>query len=88
MKTIEEKAKAYDEALSRAKEVYYRGYYVMGDLETIFPELTESNDEKIKKVLIDIFNVGAHNGGQTNGISDKDILAWLEKQGERHTADI
>lgn len=42
----------------------------------------ESEDEMIKKALIDFFNRGAENGEQTNGVCDKDILAWLEKQDE------
>ena len=40
--TQEEKARKYDEALERAKEVYHRGYYVSGDIEHIFPELTDN----------------------------------------------
>ena len=48
-------------------------------IEEIFPELAESKDEKIKKALIDFFSRGAENE-QTNGVFDKDILAWVEKQ--------
>ena len=55
MKTIEEKAKAYDEALERTKEwsETKNGYYTPKELcEEIFPELKESEDEKIRKILI------------------------------------
>ena len=42
-----------------------------------------NDDEKIRKELIDFFGKGAKNGEQTNGVCDKDILAWLEKQGQK-----
>ena len=51
-------------------------------LEILFPELAESEDERIRKMLIEFFGKGAECNGSTNGISDKDILAWLERQGE------
>ena len=41
-----------------------------------------SEDEKVRKALIDFFSRGAKYGGHTNGVYDKDILAWIEKQGE------
>lgn len=43
-------------------------------------ELKDSADERIRKMLIEFFGKGAENNGSTNGIFDKDILAWLEKQ--------
>ena len=49
-------------------------------LEELFPELRESEDERIRKAVFNFFNRGAKNGEQTNGVYDKDILAWLEKQ--------
>ena len=76
MKTIEEKATAYDGALEKAREVYNRGYYVIGDLETIFPELKESKDEKIRELLIRF-----HKGTiDIDGIKGDEIVSWLEKQ--------
>ena len=47
------------------------------------PELKESEDEgeRIRKMLIKFFGKGAEYNSSTNGIFDKDILAWLEKQG-------
>ncbi len=38
-------------------------------------------DEKIRKMLIKFFSNGAFYDSHTNGIPDKDIVAWLEKQG-------
>ena len=40
----------------------------------------------IKEALLDFFHRGAENGEQTNGVYDKDILAWLEKQGNEKPA--
>lgn len=83
--SIEEKAKAYDEALKVLHK--YDGANIMFSQslkEEMFPELKESEEERIRKALIDFFNRGAKNGEQTNGVCDKDILAWLEKQGEQH----
>ena len=48
--TTAEKAHAYDEALARANELYNRGYTSIP--VDIFPELAESEDEKIRKELI------------------------------------
>lgn len=44
------------------------------------PELQESEDERIRKAVFNFFNRGSKCGEQTNGVYDKDILAWLEKQ--------
>lgn len=57
------------------------------DAEHFFPELKESGDERIRKMLINFFSKGAENNSSTNGISDKDIVAWLEKRGEQILAN-
>lgn len=54
-------------------------------LETLYPELKESEDEKIIKILYE----GVHDVLQdqfcTNrGVSKEKVLSWLEKQGECH----
>jgi hypothetical protein len=49
--SIEEKAKAYDNAIERAKN-YYSTTDSVADtelIELIFPELKEGEDEKIRK---------------------------------------
>ena len=51
--SIEEKAKAYDEALERAKKLDEDGCHVLRD---VFPELADSEDERIRKHLIDWLN--------------------------------
>jgi hypothetical protein len=61
MKTVEEKAKAYDEALEKARKIieYYKEHHrcdeaSIEDLEGIFAELKESEDEdeRMKKSII------------------------------------
>lgn len=82
--SIEEKAKAYDELLNKAKELKEANPSDEGIqkwVEDAFPELIESKDEKARKALIKFFSTTAP-GGQTCGVDDRDILAWLEKQGE------
>ena len=88
--SIEEKAKAYDESLAKAKELYSQhcAEWRDEDIEYIFPELKESEDEKIRKALIDGFTVmkESKNCGKTfsnHNIPVSDIIAWLEKQGEK-----
>ena len=54
-------------------------------LEKLFPELVESEDEKIREKLINTFNFydPAMNSPYLLGINRNDIVAWLEKQGEQ-----
>ena len=86
--SIEQKAKRYDEVLERAKQLLETSVaFDRFTIERIFPELKENKDEKIRKALIDFFSISAYNGEQTNGVSDKDILAWIEKQGEQNAME-
>ena len=71
--TLEEKAKAYDEALGRAKRMFSNK-----EIEYLFPELAESEDEKIRKDLLTWLKSCE---GQTLPIDRYDAaIAWLEKQ--------
>ena len=76
--TQEEKAKRYDKALERAKMSYHTGDYdkdTLEMLEIIFPELKESEDERIKGAIID-------------HLKDNNLIEWadwLEKQGINNT---
>lgn len=80
--------KKYKNALELAKD-YFKANQRLGELEEndmlsdIFPELAESEDERIRKTLIDYFNT-CH-GDYYGELKRKDILAWLEKQGETYT---
>ena len=84
--TQEEKAKRFDEVLAMAKEciTYVPDNAVNQYLLDMFPELKESEDERIRKVLVDFFKSYKEQGtcgSETfNGIPTDNIIAWLEKQ--------
>ena len=84
--SIEEKAKRYDEKLDAARHIYTDPSVKEEDkyyIEVIFPELAESEDERIRKALIKYFTLSDDNADyQCCGVHYKDIVAWLEKQGE------
>jgi hypothetical protein len=97
--TQEEKAKAYDKALERAKEILNsyekRGlkellFYAKEDLEEIFPELKESGDERIRKAIsiyLDWLD-GRKDCAPRGEYSIRDMVAWLEKQGQVKESEI
>ena len=78
--SIEEKAKAYDEALERAKKWYNAPNidkmltYGNRIIEEIFPELSESRDERIRKEIISAI--------KEDWPGHTDWIAWLEKQAQ------
>ena len=87
--TIEEKARAYDEALEVAKRnleaieecgegtsFAYEGF--RNTLIHIFPELKESEDERIRKELICYFE--KYPSIVIGPFNTKECIAWLEKQ--------
>ena len=76
--TEKEKAKAYDEAIERAKELYGNGI-----TEEIFPELKESDNDRIKKNCIHFLELQKQHHAATFEIEE--CIAWLEKQGETST---
>lgn len=84
--TDKEKAKAYDEALGRARE-YYKGLAACRTkekLESIFPELKESEDERIRKEIIDWMKGGSTYDWQEN---KEKWIAYLERQKEPLTPE-
>lgn len=91
--TQEEKAKAYDEALERAKYIYnapckpVEAATIKETLTSIFPfladELAVSEDERVRKTLIDYFDDLKNVGIRCDGLHPDVILAWLKKQGEQ-----
>ena len=85
--TIEEKAEAYDEVIQQLRSMMpnwehlsYNGKTFLQDLIYIFPELKESEDEGIRNFLISKMK---EVGNVWKEYSAKDIIAWLEKQGEQ-----
>ena len=76
----EEKAKAYDEAYKRVANRF--GSNVADEL---FPELAESEDEKIVDAIRKALESKIEDLG--NGVTKTACLAWLEKQGEQKSVD-
>ena len=77
--STEQKAKAYDEALERAKK-----YKLKEDLiitQDLFPELKESEDERIRKNCIHFLELQKQHHAATFEIEE--CIAWLEKQGDK-----
>ena len=83
--TQEEKARSYDEALERARKMMDSKRSVVickQALETIFPQLRDSDDEKIRKWLVDYFKAVGESWIHRD-ISPEQIVAYLEKQKEQ-----
>ena len=78
--TIEQKAKAYDKAVERAKEWFNPeepdSYTCI--VESIFPELKESEDKRIRKEIVAAINIYCSEYLRGTKVRD-DMLAWLEK---------
>lgn len=92
--TPEEKAERYDEALRRARKlkedptsVFYEYSPSEGDtiVDYIFPELKESEDEMIRKEILDCFRAMKQQGCFPSKHKEQydSWIAWLEKQGEQ-----
>ena len=78
--TDKEKAKAYDKAIERAKKLY--GNVIT---EEIFSELKESDDEKMRRWIIDDIRYNINNEPLNNSEYKKKAekaIDWLEKQCE------
>ena len=84
--SIEEKAIAYDKALKQIKELTpdENGFVTIYPNE-IFPELAESEDERIRKELLEHCKNQAKPYIQTGNKCPQiqSWIAWLEKQGEQ-----
>lgn len=92
--SVEEKAKCYDEALRKAKEVlddtnddYVCTYLTKNDIKEMYanllPELKESDDEMIRTKLLNLLKELLELGGvvqDTWSMNDcEQFIAWLEK---------
>jgi hypothetical protein len=57
-------------------------------LESLFPELRESEDERIRKAMIDFFKHEREEGIAVlhYGVNIERMIAWLEKQGQKSAA--
>lgn len=87
--TQEEKARRFDEVLAMAKDciTYIPDDAVNQYMLDMFPELKESEGEKIRKVLIGWINLEPSTSFNDtfDGFSKEQILDWLEKQGQTFT---
>ena len=83
--SIEEKAKAYDNIIEKANKMYSDNCETCQMcIEELIPELKESEDERIRKVLIELSKEVAQEQFFTNrGTNLQNVIAWLEKQGEQ-----
>ena len=81
-KTVEKKARAYDEALAWMRELY-PGLHdaTKEDAEHYFPELRESEDERIRKAIIHY--ILYETKGNISEATEHVWVTWLEKQKEQ-----
>lgn len=73
-----------DNAFERARAAYGTGAYDDATLEFLFPQLKESEDERIIRAIIDALysHSNSINLLSSRGYQMGDIEAWLEKQKE------
>lgn len=76
--------KKYKEAIERAKEQAIDGYLDAVAVSDIFPELTESEDERMKKAIIATIHLYY---GEPLEDEAKEMIAWFEKQREQKPAE-
>lgn len=86
--TVEEKAKRYDEAFGIARNVwrFSSNNAEIMRMEELFPELKESEDEEVRKIILDQMKCWNEDAIQKNCEIDIEAsskcIAWVEKQGE------
>lgn len=76
--TTKEKAKAYDMAIKKAMDLWNspRTCFDIEQLKSIFPKLHESEDERIRKYLVEFINL-------SDNPKKVEMLAYLEKEKEQ-----
>lgn len=86
---MENYEKKYKEALRKATKIHRDdNEEIKHYMEVLFPELAESKDERIREKLIENFKwfcgdyPNTTKWGKDDDMLVKDILIWLEKQGE------
>lgn len=71
--------KKYKDALEKVRRLLKDqeiALHAREKLANVFPELKESEDERIRKAIISYISHGQH-----CGVSNANMIAWLEKQG-------
>ena len=86
--------KSYKEALERAKALIETNtsdaLFHLKDIESIFPELKESEDERIRKWCISHFQAAVlvtKNNAEYQEYLNNKVIPWLEKQGWQNLAN-
>jgi hypothetical protein len=86
--SIEEKAKAYDKAIERAKKLHNEQKAQPFDVMLkVFPELKESEDDQIREWIIDDIKYNMNNEPLNNSEYKKKAekaINWLEKQSDNN----
>lgn len=74
----------YEQALEFAQRFYNTSIAITKkELEDIFPELEESEGERIRKALLEHFITFNQEDNYLDGIPFSHVVAWLEAQGEQ-----
>ena len=76
-----------EEAISKIKAWDFLDNDEKEALETLIPELKESEDERIKKALIQFFQRFPYDRLNEN-LKPKEVITWLEKQRKREPTDM
>lgn len=80
IKAMVKTCEKYNKALERAREQYNKRTPLY-DIESIFPELKENEDERIRNFLIDFIKICTWTEKKDQGWPlREDCLDWLEKQ--------
>lgn len=85
--SIEQKTQRYDKAIKRANELNYvsdKDSLQRKTVEHIFPELKESEDEKVEKAIFGMVYDSDNELWSSYDVSKSDVLDWLEKQGKQN----
>lgn len=78
--TEKEKAKAYDEALKKASVAHKdEDRHLKATLERIFPELKESDDERIKKNCIRFLEFQKQHHNYIAIFEIEECIDWLKR---------
>lgn len=78
--TIEDKAQAYDTAIRKAQDIFHTSEFVK--ITDLFPELAESEDERITRAINNMLPFIPDEAYANNGVTKEGVLDWLEKQKE------
>lgn len=77
----------YKEKLRLAKEALESDSYDKETIEYIFPELKESEDEKLRKCTISLLKIARDKGFYDIPKAVNNCITWLEKKGEQKPAE-